>query len=514
MRDFPSCFGENGVQVADSSSSSSSSNTAKNAQNLSTCIYQCQIRGKSCLITVTWSKSLMGQGLTLGIDDSSNHCLCKVDIKPWLFSKRKGSKTLEPYSSCKIDVYWDLLSAKFGSGPEPLEGFYVCVVVDKQMLLLLGDMSKEAFKKTNVVPLRCSNSAFVSKRENLFGKKVFATKAQFSDRGKVHDLVIDCDTVSTGEPCLSVRVDGKNLLQVKRLRWKFRGNFTIVVDGIEVQVLWDVYNWLFGSSLGNAVFMFRTCLETEKPWSSSSTGSFADHLNTLSWSFSQRFLDSKSHQNLGFRLLFMMRLDELIAEHFDLNVNGQKLKKIMCGIQMPDVLTQEHMLFYADEKYLLEDSYSKYITEHLNIGTITLMLTLTTLKRHWTESIDKIQLLVEEKFQAVRNSDRSCSQFLGKPCASEHLQILVTISMIERLMHDIHFVVDPHNSSKKHVAYSNWFSTTSFPVLAWTDILVSFKAKFCSDHEKDVLKNRYKYLRRLYNEIKFLLEQNGFWWDT
>jgi hypothetical protein len=60
----------------------------------------------------------MGQGLSVGIDDSANHCLCKVDIKPWLFSKRKGSKSLEAYS-CKIDIYWDLSSAKFGSGPEP-----------------------------------------------------------------------------------------------------------------------------------------------------------------------------------------------------------------------------------------------------------------------------------------------------------------------------------------------------------------------------------------------------------
>ncbi|KAM7255665.1 hypothetical protein ACFE04_008563 [Oxalis oulophora] len=53
----------------------------------------------------------------------------------------------------------------------------------------------------------------------------------------------------------------------------------------------------------------------------------------------------------------------------------------------------------------------------------------------------------------------------------------------------------------------------TFITQAWTDILMSFNAKFSSHHEKDILKNRYKYLRRLYNEIKFVLEQNGFWWD-
>ena len=86
MRDFPSCFGENGVQVADSSSSSS---TTKAAQNVVTCVYQCKLHGRSCLITITWTKSLMGQGLSIGIDDLANQCLCKVDIKPWLFSKKK-----------------------------------------------------------------------------------------------------------------------------------------------------------------------------------------------------------------------------------------------------------------------------------------------------------------------------------------------------------------------------------------------------------------------------------------
>ncbi|KAM6576976.1 hypothetical protein CsatB_028813 [Cannabis sativa] len=292
MRDFPSCFGENGVQVADSSSSSSS----KNAQNLVTCVYQCRLRGRSCLITVSWSKNLMGQGLTVGIDDSSNHCLCKVDIKPWLFSKRRGSKSLEAYSS-KIDIYWDFSSAKFGSGPQPLEGYYVGVVVDRQMVLLLGDLRKEAFKKTSATPMP-SDAVFVAKKEHIFGKRVFSTKAQFCNNGQIHDLVIECDTIGVTDPCLMIRVDGKTLMQVKRLRWKFRGNHTILVDGLAVEVFWDVHSWLFGTSLGNAVFMFKTCLSAEMLWSSQS---LADP-NALPWSFSQRFSDSKG-SSLGFSLI-------------------------------------------------------------------------------------------------------------------------------------------------------------------------------------------------------------------
>lgn len=292
MRDFPSCFGENAVQIADSSSS----NGNKTAQNLVTCVYQCRFRGRSCLITVTWSKSLMGQGLSVGIDDSSNQCLCKVDIKPWLFSKRKGSKSLDVESS-NIDLYWDLSSAKFGSGPEPLEGFYLAIVCDKQMILLLGDMRKEAFKKTNATPVS-SNAVFIAKREHVYGKKVFYSKAKFSDNGPVHDLMIECDTISTNDPCLIVRVDTKNLMQVKRLRWKFRGNHTILIDGLPVEVFWDVHSWLFGSSPGSAVFMFRTSLTAEKLWASQP---LCDP-NVLHWSTSQRIRDSQSHQ-LGFSLI-------------------------------------------------------------------------------------------------------------------------------------------------------------------------------------------------------------------
>lgn len=257
MRDFTSCSSENGVQVTDPSSS----NAVRVSQNLVVCIYRCCIRGGTCLITVTWTKTLMGLCVTIGVDDSCNRSLCKLEIKPWLFTKRKGYKNLE---AC--DVYWDLSSAKFGSSPEPLGGFYVSVLVDKEMVLLLGDMKKEALKKTKAAS--SLGAVFIAKKEHVFGKRTFATKAQFSGDGETHDLVVECDT-SVSDPCLVVCVDGKTLMEVKRLRWKFRGNETIVVNRVSVEVLWDVHSWFFGvpSSPGNGVFMFRTCQAVEKTWS-------------------------------------------------------------------------------------------------------------------------------------------------------------------------------------------------------------------------------------------------------
>ncbi|XP_021680562.2 uncharacterized protein LOC110664953 [Hevea brasiliensis] len=292
MRDFPSCFGESGVQIADSSSS----NTAKAAQNLVTCVYQCKLRGRSCLITVTWTKNLMGQGLSVAIDDSTNHCLCKVDIKPWLFSKRKGCRNLEVDSS-KIDIYWDLSNARFGSGPEPLEGFYLAIAFNQEMVLLLGDMKKEAYKKIDSASIH-GNAIFIAKKEHIFGKKFYGAKAQFCDKGQMHNVTIDCDTVDLKDPCLVIRIDSKMVMQVKRLKWKFRGNHTILVDGLPVEVFWDVHNWLFGNGMGNAVFMFQTCLSAEKLWTSQSVF----EPSVLTCSYSQRFRDYQL-QGLGFSLI-------------------------------------------------------------------------------------------------------------------------------------------------------------------------------------------------------------------
>lgn len=53
----------------------------------------------------------------------------------------------------------------------------------------------------------------------------------------------------------------------------------------------------------------------------------------------------------------------------------------------------------------------------------------------------------------------------------------------------------------------------TFLTQAWVDMVTAFNVKFGSHYDKDVLKNRYKHLRRLYNDIKILLEQSGFSWD-
>ncbi|KAK1292984.1 hypothetical protein QJS10_CPB17g00242 [Acorus calamus] len=68
-------------------------------------------------------------------------------------------------------------------------------------------------------------------------------------REKARKISIDLTTsTSGGDPRLCFAVDGKRVLQVKRLRWKFRGNEKIEVDGVRIQVSWDVHGWLFDGS--------------------------------------------------------------------------------------------------------------------------------------------------------------------------------------------------------------------------------------------------------------------------
>ncbi|CAN6197231.1 unnamed protein product [Urochloa humidicola] len=290
MRDL-TCFGDASVQIADAASSSSSTGTgggdggargkgggAEGARSRVTCLYHARLAGRPVALSVTWTR---GSGLAghaaaavsvVAADAASGDIVFRADIKPWLFAKHKGSKTLDVFGASaggasKVDVFWDLSGARFGAAsPEPAEGFYVAVVCDSEMVLLLGDMRNEAFRKTGAGRTG-TDALLVARREHVVGKKVFSAKAQFFHHGRCHDVVIECDTAGAKDkdPCLVIHIDRKPVMRVRRLVWKFRGNQTILVDGLPVEVFWDVHSWLFGSATRNAVFMFQTCQAPEKP---------------------------------------------------------------------------------------------------------------------------------------------------------------------------------------------------------------------------------------------------------
>lgn len=54
----------------------------------------------------------------------------------------------------------------------------------------------------------------------------------------------------------------------------------------------------------------------------------------------------------------------------------------------------------------------------------------------------------------------------------------------------------------------------TFNKQAWNDMLIMFNANFGSTYDVNVLKARYTNLWKQFNEIKNLLDQNRFTWDS
>ncbi|XP_024517235.1 uncharacterized protein LOC9629768 [Selaginella moellendorffii] len=340
-----SCFGDYGVEVSSDHSAAVSlgRKAAAMNQNSVSCLYRTKLAGQCRIVTVTWSKNVIGQGLNVGVDDGKFGC--KVELRPWLFWKKHGSKRFE-LGNRQVEVFWDLSSAKYspGGGPEPVASFLVAIVCEEEIVLQLGDQhhpgkglssSREAWKRLRAAKPASIKASLLSRREHLYGKKFFATKASFCEGGELHEVIIECPTLGAGshrgcghgdsdhgdgdgddyhhsrngnstsasgssglssgssnssghssssrsssakpslkEPRLCIRIDRKVVVQVKRLAWKFRGNQTIVIDGQQVEVFWDVHNWLFsggGNAPANsAVFMFQMCSssgeEIKQPW--------------------------------------------------------------------------------------------------------------------------------------------------------------------------------------------------------------------------------------------------------
>ncbi|KAK4766984.1 hypothetical protein SAY86_014735 [Trapa natans] len=234
----------------------------KTTQSTVTLAYQANIAGYWQNVTVVWLKNLMNHSLCITVDsrDGDFHYTCKVDLKPWHFWSKKGYKSFEVESRRKVDVYWDLRSAKFPSGsPEPCADFYVALVSDEEVVLLLGDYKKKAYKRTKSRPALVEAVLFY-KKENVFGKRSFSTRARLDEMAKKeHEITVEGSTSGPRDPEMWVSVDGIVVVHVRNLHWKFRGNQTVMVGKTQVHVYWDVHDWLFKSppGSGHGLFIFK-----------------------------------------------------------------------------------------------------------------------------------------------------------------------------------------------------------------------------------------------------------------
>ena len=248
-------------------------NLVKPPQTLTmiTSFYRTKLRGHNLIISITWyckSFNMGVRGLCVNLDPPSHQLHHTIEIKPWLFWKKQGSKWLDIFGGeKKIKIGWDFSRAKYSNiGPEPLEGYFLTISCEHEVLLLLGDMHREALKKMPIEEITLIEATLVSRKEHVFGNQIYTTRAQFVENGQTHEIVIECHKSEHDHTRLSVRLDRQVVIHVKHLSWKFRGNQTIHVDGSPVEVFWDVHDWLFNSNDGHAVFMFQTCIANDKSW--------------------------------------------------------------------------------------------------------------------------------------------------------------------------------------------------------------------------------------------------------
>lgn len=260
-------FSSNSIKVQDPHVADSSLPTEKPVEDpighkhgncTVTCVYQTRIAGLCRHVTIIWSKNLMNHCLSITVENplSEHHYSCKIDLKPWHFWSKKGFKSFE-VDGKRIDVFWDLRSAKLSSGSEPYGDYYVAFVCDEEVVLLLGDCKKEAYRRTKCRP-SLIDPILTFKKENVFGRKCFSTRAKFDERIKEHDIVIENAISGSREAEMWISIDGITLIHVTNLQWKFRGNETVMVNQVPMQVFWDVHNWMFSNSGSSpALFIFK-----------------------------------------------------------------------------------------------------------------------------------------------------------------------------------------------------------------------------------------------------------------
>ncbi|XP_043703946.1 uncharacterized protein LOC122654041 [Telopea speciosissima] len=245
----------------------------RSGQSVFVSVYRTKIAGQCRLISITWCKNLLLHGLSVSVEgpEGENHYTCKVELKPWYFWRKQGSKRFMVEGKA-VDVFWDLKMAKFDGKTEPQSDYYVAVVCEEEVVLLLGDLKKDAYRKTRFRP-SLIDPILVSKKEHIFAKKKFSTRVKFHEKGRFHEISIDCNNLNhhncTGglDPEMEIKIDGHLVIHVKHLQWKFRGNESISMSKFRVEVYWDVHDWLFSPGLHHALFIFRPISLTAFPLS-------------------------------------------------------------------------------------------------------------------------------------------------------------------------------------------------------------------------------------------------------
>ncbi|KAJ4766261.1 DUF868 family protein (DUF868) [Rhynchospora pubera] len=258
----------------------------KPGQRIVMSVYRTKIAGHCRLITISWYRDLLSHGFSVSIDKSGDSCpdngssigKCKVELRPWHFWRKHGSKLMY-VDERPVHVHWDLRNAKFSGDPEPRSGYYIAVVSDEveEAVLMLGDLKKDGYKRTASRPASI-DATLVSRKEHIYGKKRFTMRSKLHERGRHHEIIIQFSDRNSGssvggniDPEMEIKIDGHIVISVKHLQWKFRGNQSITVGKARIEVYWDVHDWLFSPGLSHALFIFKPVMLMSSSTSASSS---------------------------------------------------------------------------------------------------------------------------------------------------------------------------------------------------------------------------------------------------
>ncbi|GAA0138612.1 hypothetical protein LIER_00323 [Lithospermum erythrorhizon] len=307
---IPACF-SSGEKLTDDVAA-----VSRSGQSVLMSMYRTKMADGFRLITVTWCRNLLLHGLSVavgGIDGGGDgQYTCKVELKPWYFWRKQGSKRFV-VEGMVVDVFWDLKAAKFNGETEPSSEYYVAVICDEEVVLLLGDMKKDAYRKTGCRPALV-DPVLVSRKEHIFGKKRFVSRVKFDGKGKFHEISIECknkggsigssqcnnSSENGTDPEMEIKIDGHLLIHVKHLQWKFRGNEAIHISKARIEVYWDVHDWLFSPGLRHGLFIFKPSFSPTSHTSlSTSSSSPTSSLSSASTPLSSQTGSSGSVEGLN-----------------------------------------------------------------------------------------------------------------------------------------------------------------------------------------------------------------------
>lgn len=236
--------------------------------SISTSIYETHLGFAS----LTWSRTILGISLNASVhltafssNDYNNDSSLHFKIHPWLFWKRKGTRKFHfniAHQSRTIYIAWNLTRARFPSvgSPEPSSGFFIAVAVDGEIVLVAGDMSDEAHRK--IKTKKRYPTMLVSRSEHVVLKgrdrrRMGSYRSSVRIGGTDREIGIEIDGG------MSVTVDRKKILHVRRVRWKFRGSQRVEIDdgGGTILISWDLHPWFFpvkenASAASAAIFVF------------------------------------------------------------------------------------------------------------------------------------------------------------------------------------------------------------------------------------------------------------------